>query len=147
VYRGFRILSLTVRSLLGPDVGGDLEYVPHQDQDPLQDEFVILQPLVPVFPQQVAKMQLMSVYINCIYNQIYNQQIAIRIRIALMLISADPDTKRMQRVLPASGSGCAASSRIQIWNYLYGSRYPPPPPLPARSKKHWLFDFNCFVTS
>ncbi len=54
VYR-FRILSLTVRSLLGPDVGGDLEDVPHQDQDPLQDELVIFQPLVPVFPQQVAK--------------------------------------------------------------------------------------------
>ncbi len=51
----FRILALTVGSLLGPDVGGDLEDVPHQDQDPLQDELVILQPLVPVFPQQVAK--------------------------------------------------------------------------------------------
>jgi hypothetical protein len=85
VYRGFRILSLTVRSLLGPDVGGDLEDVPHQDQDPLQDELVILQPLVPVFPQQVAKDKKCRSILTAFNTSIL--QPVMRIRIALMPIS------------------------------------------------------------
>ncbi len=128
---GFRILSLTVRSLLGPDVGGDLEDVPHQDQDPFQDELVILQPLVPVFPQQVAKDT------KC-------QSTLIAFTIRFTTSNADPHRfdadkcgpgyKRMQRILPASGSGCVVASRIRIWNYLYGSRSPPPPPFLQEAK-------------
>jgi hypothetical protein len=45
----------TVSPLLCPNVGWDLENISDKDENSLQDEFVILQPLIPVLAQQVAE--------------------------------------------------------------------------------------------
>jgi hypothetical protein len=39
----------TVSSLLCPNVGWDLKNISNQDENSLQDEFIIFQPLIPVF--------------------------------------------------------------------------------------------------